>query len=320
MGLLQPKHRGRAACVVGAALALAAIALTPAAASASGTANMQVTVTSSQANAGSVAVTNTTDSTTYGTCQAPSSPGSNTCTIGVPTQSGVLLIAQPASGEMLGTWSGKCAGAPGPVCHIQAGPNGMTVSSAVTLVPASGPAASASPVYVSGPTPNSCSTAEATTVSGTGFAPDTAATLSDDGTAVASSTTDGSGNVSFAYTPASSEPGVYRTLTITVGGQSAGTDVYNSGHFCFTTTSTSPGMETLTVNASGLDANSSDNYVQVRGQSPVAIDADSTGSGSVTTPAFACASGQTVAWRLYGTRGVGTRSQYSYEVSLTVTC
>lgn len=314
-------RRASAACV-GATLALGAIALTPAAAMASGTANVQVTVTSAQANAGSVAVTNITDSTTYGTCQAPSSPGSNTCTIsGVPAESGVLLIAQPASGEMLGTWSEKCRTAPGAVCHIQSGTNGRTTPAGVTLVPASGPSVGASPVYVSGPTPNSCSAAEATTVSGTGFAPNSAATLSDDGNAVASGTTDGDGNVSFPYTPASSEPGVYRVLTITVGAQSAATDVYNSGRFCVTTAVVETGMDTLTVNVAGLDANSSDTYVQVRGQSATVINTDSTGAGSATTPAFACPAGKNVTYRLYGERGVGTQAQYSFNTGfLTYPC
>lgn len=314
MGFFKSSRRGRAACI-GIASALAAIAVMPASASATGTASVQVTVTSTQANAGSIALTNVTDSTTYGTCQASATPGSNTCTISVPALSGVLLIAQPAAGEATGTWSGKCAGTPGPVCHIQSAANGKTTSATARLKRTSGPAVGASPVYLAGPTPNGCSAAESTTVSGTGFEPNTTATLSDDGNAVASSTTDASGSVSFSYTPASSEPGVYRTLTIAVGSRSAGTDVYNSGRFCITTTTTAPGMDTLTANVSGLDANSSDTYVQVAGQSPTVIDGDSTGAGSSTTPAFSCATGKTFTFRLYGQRGVGTLAHYSYIVA-----
>src|SRR5581483_11334817 len=119
-----------------------------------------------------------------------------------------------------------------------------------------------SSAYVSGPTPNGCSSGEATTVSGTGLPQLSAVTLSDDGNVVASGTTDSGGNVTFPYTPAASQPGVYRTLTLTAGGQSASTDVYNSGRFCWGITSPSTGMDQFTVNVSDLDANSGTTYFQ----------------------------------------------------------
>lgn len=323
MGFFKPARRGLALGIGGAlALAIASAGLTPAAASAAGTANIKVTVGSSQSKAGNVIVENTVQTTTYGTCAAPSTPGSKTCTIPVPTKSGVLLLAQPASGEALGMWTGKCKGAPGPVCHIQSRGNGRTTASAVTLVRAgSGPTVTASPEYVFGPTPNGCSAAAGTTVSAVRFPANSHAKLRDDGHVVASTTTNGSGKVTFAYTPAASEPGVYRTLTITAGSHSAGTDVYNSGHFCIVSNSPSTGMDTLTADVSGLDANSTDNYIQVAGQQPTVINADATGAGSATTPAFACEAGQSITYRLYGVRGVGTSAKYSYnDTGLTYPC
>lgn len=322
MGFFRQKYGGRALWVGGALVAAITTAgLAPAGASAAGTANVQVTVGSPQANAGSVLVENIVQTTTYGSCASPSTPGSNTCTISVPSDSGVLLIAQPASGETLGGWAGKCSSAPGPVCHIQSG-NANTTSLGMKLVPAgSGPAASASPEYVTGPTPNGCNAAEATTVTGTGFPANAAVILSDDGTVVASDTTDSGGNVTFPYTPAASEQGIYRTLTLTAGGQTASTDVYNSGHFCLQFSSPAPGMDQVTVNVSGLDANSSDNAFQILNRTPIVISADATGAGSASTPVFACKPGTTVTYRIYGERGVGTPSKYTYNnTGLTFTC
>lgn len=323
MGSFKRAHWGRPLRLGGVlAVAIAAAGLTSASAFAAGSAKVRITVSSRHADAGKVLIENTVQTATYGTCVAPSTPGSKTCTISVPTRAGVLVIAQPASRKALGTWTGTCAGAPGPVCHIQAGGNGKTTATAVTLVRAgSGPAVSASPDYVFGPTPNACGGGAGTTVSGAGFPANSQAKLRDDGHVVASTKTDGSGNVTFAYTPATSEPGVYRTLTITASSHSAGTDVYNSGHFCIVSSSPSPGMDTLTADVSDLDANSSDNYIQVAGQAPTVIKADATGAGSATTPAFACTAGNSVTYRLYGVRGKGTSAKYSYDdTGLTSPC
>ena len=292
----------------------------PSAAGADTSASVTITINSKQASPGTVEVTNNVGSV-YGTCVGAQSHGGTTCNISVPVNSGVLLIAQPSQGEQVDKWTGPCTGTPGDVCHVQSGAGGTTTSVAVKLShTASGAAAiSLSSPEMAGSGPNNCIPSESVTASGSGFPVNTAATLSDDGYVVASGSTDSLGNVSLTDGPGAGEPGIYRVLTLDVGGVTASNDVFNSGIFCVAQFSTG-GTISVRVDASGLDANSSSTSIAFPGQSPVPVVADSTGSGSGTTPYYPCTPGNQYGVVFTGTRGAGTHQAYTFSATFNVSC
>lgn len=293
----------------------------PTAAGADTPASVTITINSKQASPGAVEVTNSVGSSIYGTCADAQGHGGVSCDISVPADSGVLLIAQPSLGEQVGKWTGPCTGTPGNVCHIQSGAGGTTTSMAVKLwqLAPGAPEISLSDPEMAGSGPNGCVPNESVTASGSGFAPNTAATLSDDGNVVASGSTDSGGNISLTDGPGVGEPGIYRVLTLKVGGVSESNDVYNSGYFCVTQFTTG-GTIAVRVDASGLDANNSSTSITFPGQTPVAVVADSTGSGSGMTPYYPCTPGDQYGVAFTGTRGTGSHQAYTFSTTLNVTC
>ena len=293
----------------------------PSAAGADTPSSVAITISSKQASPGSVEVTNGSGSSVYGTCTAAQNHGGVTCTFPVPANSGVLLIAQPSPGEQVDKWTGPCSGTPGDICHVQSGAGGTTTSLAVKLSPAApgAPDIAVSNPEVAGSGPNGCTPNESVTANGSGFPADTAATLSDDGNVVASGSTDSSGSVSLTDGPGAGEPGIYRVLTLQAGAVAASTDVYNSGYFCVTQFPTGSSIA-IRVDASGLDANSSSTSITFPGQAPVTVVADSTGSGSGTTPYYPCTAGSQYDVAFTGTRGAGSHQAYTFSTTLNVTC
>lgn len=293
----------------------------PSAAGADTPASVSITINSKQASPGAVEVTDNVGSSIYGTCTGAQSHGGVSCNISVPADSGVLLIAQPSAGEQIEKWTGPCTGTPGDVCHVQSGAGGTTTSLAVKLSPQApgAPAISLSNPEMAGSGPNGCSPNESVTASGSGFPANTAATLSDDGNVVASGSTDSNGNVSLTDGPSAGEPGIYRVLTLDVGGIAESNDVYNSGFFCVTQLTTG-GTIAVRVDASGLDPNSSSTSITFPGQAPVLIVADSTGSGSGMTPYYPCTPGNSYGVTFTGTRGAGSHQDYTFSATLNVTC
>lgn len=292
----------------------------PSAAGADTSASVTITINSKQAGPGTVEVTNNVGDV-YATCTDAQSHGGTTCTVSVPANSGVLLIAQPSQGEQVEKWTGPCNGTPGDVCHVQSGAAGTTTSVSVKLSQmASGAAAVAlSSPEMAGSAPNNCTPSESVTASGTGFPANTAATLSDDENVVASGSTDSQGNVSLTDGPGAGEPGIYRVLTLDAGGVTASNDVFNSGIFCVAQF-TAGGTISVRVDASGLDANSSSTSITFPGQSPVPVVADSTGSGSSTTPYYPCTPGNQYGVVFTGTRGAGTHQAYTFSATFNVSC
>ena len=293
----------------------------PTAAGADTSASVTITVNSKQASPGAVEVTNNIGSNVYGTCAGAQSHGGVSCNISVPANSGVLLIAQPSPGEQVEKWTGPCSGTPGDVCHVQSGAGATSTSVAVKLSRSvsGAPEVSLSNPEMAGSGPNGCVPGESVTASGSGFPVNSAATLRDDGNVVASGSTDSSGNVSLTDGPGLGEPGVYRVLTLEVGGVTASNDVYNSGFFCVTQFTTG-GTIAVRVDASGLDANSSSTSITFPGQTPVQVVADSTGSGSTTTPYYSCTPGNQYGVAFTGTRGAGSHQAYTFSATLNVTC
>lgn len=293
----------------------------PTAAGADTPSSVAITINSRQASPGSVEVTNSSGSSVYGTCTADQNHGGVTCTFPVPANSGVLLIAHPSPGEQVHKWTGPCSFTPGDICHVQSGAGGTTTSLAVKFSPAApgAPEISLSNPEIAGSGPNGCTPNESVAADGSGFPANTAATLSDDGNVVASGSTDSSGNVSLTDGPGAGEPGIYRVLTIQAGGMTASTDVYNSGFFCVTQFTTGSSIA-VRVDASGLDADSSSTTITFPGQVPVAVVADSTGSGSGMTPYYPCTTGSQFDVAFTGTRGAGSHQAYTFSTTLTVTC
>lgn len=312
---------GLASAVTLALIAGAGAVAWPSAAGADTPASVAITINSKQASPGAVEVTNSSGNSVYGTCTATQAHGGVTCTFPVPPNSGVLLIAEPSPGEQVEKWTGPCSGTPGEVCHVQSGAGGTTTSLAVKFSPAApgAPEISLSNPEIAGSGPNSCVPDESVTANGSGFPANTAASLSDDGNVVASGSTDSSGNVALTDGPSAGEPGIYRVLTLQAGGVTASTDVYNSGFFCVTQFPTGSSIA-VRVDASGLDANSSSTTITFPGQAPVAVVADSTGSGSGMTPYYPCTTGSQFDVAFTGTRGAGSHQAYTFSTTLTVTC
>lgn len=282
---------------------------------------VSITINAKQVSPGTVEVTNNVGSSVYGTCTDTQSHGGASCSISVPANTGILLFAQPSPGEQVDRWTGPCVGTAGDVCHVQTGAGATTTSVSVKLMKqASGtPAISLSNPEMAGSGPNGCVPGESVTANGSGFPVNSAATLSDDGNVVASGTTDSSGNVALTDGPGVGEPGIYRVLTIAVGGVTATTDVYNSGFFCVTQFTTG-GTIAVRVDASGLDANSSSTTITFPGEAPVAVVADSTGSGSGMTPFYPCTPGNQYGVSFTGSRGAGSHQAYTFSATLNVTC
>ena len=187
---------------------------------------------------------------------------------------------------------------------------------------AAGPTVTASPPSLAGSGPNGCDPDESVTVSGSGFPANTPVTLSDDGNVVASGSTDDDGNAQLTDGPGGSEPGIYRTLAMSAGDATATTDLFNAADICVTTTTTphEQGTISLTINASGLDANSDEVSLRFKDHDLVPIDADSTGAGTATSPPYTCKPGKSYSAKVSGDRGSGTEEQYTFLYEFMVTC
>lgn len=315
------RHSIKASFIVLLLLAVAFALQVPAARAAS-TVTLKVKITTDNASKNDSVLLTDTLGNTLATCQSSGSLAT-TCKIQVSMQKGVVVSAQPDQGEAFQSFSGaNCQYAPGPVCHVQM----QTVNKTVTVqfvAATSGPiVTTASPVSL-GHSP-ACAFGDGTvTVNGSGFAANSPATLSDDGTQVASGSTDDSGFAQLSYT-ASSEPGIYRQLTMSVDSQSVTTDVYNGGTFCWSVTGTGSGTITLTVAENDLDASKVETHFQFGSNTPVPLKFGSAsnaqagiGQGHAT---YACPSGQSASFVLYGKRGVNTPSVYSYSATISFTC
>ena len=304
------------ACV--ASVAAGAGGVVPASAAASTTTVVTVEVSSPFANPGDVQVQDV-NGNVLATCQGSASPGTATCTIGVPASSGILLIAQPANVGGFKDWTGKCGLAPGPICHIFVG---SAAVSAVGHFGSSPPTPSAVPTTVSvfGNTAGCSGFSPPITVNGTGFPATTAVTLSDDGQQVASGTTDGSGFAQLSYT-GNSEPGVYRNLVMGAGALTATTDIYNEGSFCLDEQNgTGTGTVSFQVVAADLDANTATGTIKFANNPPVPAPTNGTGAFTVTTPGFACRAGASRNLVIKDIRGAGTRSAYHGTTVFAITC
>lgn len=254
-------------CFVVLLLLAVAFALQVPTARAASTVTLKVQIATDNASKNdSVLLTDTLEST-LATCQ---SAGSQTkaCKVQVSMQKGVVLSAQPDLGEAFQSFSGaNCQYAPGPVCHVQMYASNRTVTVQFGAATAGPIVTTASPVALGQSSP--CTFGNGTvTVNGSGFAANAPAMLSDDGTQVASGSTDGSGFAQLSYN-ASSEPGIYRQLTMSVNGQRVSTDVSNSGTFCWSVTGTGSGAITITVAENDLDANKVETHFQFGSNTPI---------------------------------------------------
>ena len=319
---------GVAAALVAAIMPMYADAVAAAASS-----SVTLSVTVGDLNAGKQNAVNVvnTGGTLLGTCQQPPSTTSlyTSCNITVPADKGVLVIAQPAPGEsLLGFVGSHCITAPGPVCHIQMGTANQTVA-AVFHTSTPGPVIAATTYGANGaPIAFGQSPQMAAfdfdnfpmTVNGSGFPHNTAATLTDDGTVVATSMTDGSGIVSFTYSP-QSEPGVYRRLVASAGGQTARTDAYNTLLYYYQQFTTGGGETYFKVTETDMD-NQLDNFVQYNSNPTVPMTfttgSQAKGYAQITTPDYACTPTGTL--MLTGTKGKGTNDSFNYSVSIGAGC
>ena len=263
-----------------------------------------------------------------GTCQLNGSVRRTTCGIQVPTDKSVVLSAQPGAGGRSIAWLGSgCGSAPGPVCHIAVNTANQavtawfgtarpvpTITTAKPLVYAGSPTLSLAGIGYGG--------YDTVQTTGNGFAPNAAATLTDNGVVVANGTTDGSGAVNLSYT-AASEPGIYRKLAIHAGSKTATTDVYNTLVWSWGEGNQGSGQPSFVVNETNMDANTVENYVQFNSNAPVPItftDGNAAqGYAQVTTPAYSCAAGTSGTLSIYGTRGMGVQ-RYTYRFTFSVTC
>lgn len=272
--------------------------------------------------ADAVSVTNL-ESAVLGTCQLPAggTGRSISCAIQVPTELSVLVTAEPAAGQVWRSFHGSnCNSAPGPVCHIaiQASSQSVTVGFGRAR---QGPSVTAASPLTYGHSPTMTYGVNVVTVTGAGFPASRPATLTDDGTTVATAMTDALGNVTLTY-DSESEPGVYRKLAVHAGGKTARTDIYNTLVWTWGEGDQGSGSIFFVVNETDMNPVRTDNYVQFDSNPPVAIFAAATarsGYAQIDTPPYSCASGATGTLRIYGTRGYGSQ-RYSYNFLIPITC
>jgi hypothetical protein len=278
-----------------------------------------INVTASVANPGSVIV-ETTSGSTLGSCLGSSSPGTATCAIPVTANRGVLFYAQVNPGKAFNFWQGskQCKAAPGPVCHVQVYTAGVTVTARYGLT-GPGPIVTTSAPSVVGDTAM-CTTpgSDTVTANGTGFPATTPVTLSDNGTQVASGTTDSSGFAQLTYT-ATSEPGLYRTLVMAAGAQTATTDVYAISEYCAYPNEAS-GHISFTVVVTDMDANVAQDTYKFGSHHKVLVPSDASGEGSASSPSYACPSGAVIPFVFTFKRGTGTPEAFHSTDQFTITC
>jgi hypothetical protein len=270
-----------------------------------------------------VSVTNL-NSDVLGTCQLPATgtARSISCAIQVPADLSVLVTAQPAAGQRWQSFHGsKCSSAPGPVCHIAIAERGQRVSARFGRARPGPSVTSASPLtYAHSPTMTFGD--NTVTVNGTGFPANRAATLTDDGTTVATGATDASGDVTLTYNSLS-EPGVYRKLAVHAGGKTARTDIYNTLVWAWGEGDQGSGSIFFVINETDMDAHPVDNYVRFNSNPPVPITftdgSASQGYAQIDTPRYPCAKGAAGTLRIYGTRGSGPQ-RYTYNFLIPITC
>jgi hypothetical protein len=259
-----------------------------------------------------------------GTCQLPASgtARSISCSIQVPANLSVLATAQPAAGQAWHSFNGsKCSSAPGPVCHIAVAEHGQVVSARFGRARPGPSVTPASPLtYAHSPTMTFGD--NTVTVNGTGFPASTPATLTDDGAAVASGTTEADGDVTLTY-DSESEPGVYRELAVHAGGKTAQTDIYNTLVWTWGEGGQGSGSIFFVVNETDMDANRIENYVQFDSDRPAPINfvdgSAPKGYAQIRTPPYSCAKGAAGTLRIYGSRGSGPQ-RYTYNFEFPITC
>lgn len=270
-----------------------------------------------------VAVTDL-NSVVLGTCQLPASgtARSISCAIQVPANTSVLVTGQPAAGQAWQSFQGsECSSAPGPVCHIAVAEHRQVVSARFGRAGRGPSVTSASPLtYAHSPTMTFGD--NTVTVNGTGFPAGKAATLTDDGTTVATGATDASGDVTMTY-DSQSEPGVYRKLAVHAGGRTAQTDIYNTLVWTWGEADQGSGAIFFVINETDMDSSPVDNYVQFDSNTRVPITfgdgSARNGYAQIGTPHYACASGAAGTLRIYGTRGSGPQ-RYAYNFVIPITC
>lgn len=308
--------------VVGALLcAAASVSLPGVASEASQTTSPMVTVnvTAAVANPGSVTL-ETTGGTTIGSCQGSSSPGTATCAIPVTANRGVLAVAQPNPGKAFQFWQGnqQCHNVPGPVCHVQVYNANVIVTGRFGLA-SGGPIVTTTAPTVVGDTPT-CTTpgSDTVTANGTGFAPSSPVTLSDNGNRVASGNTDSSGFAQLNYT-AATEPGLYRTLVMAAGAQTATTDVYALSEYCEYPTE-SNGTISFNVVVTDMDANITQDWYKFGSHPKILVPSDASGKGSASSPTYPCPSGAVIPFVFTFKRGTGTTQAFHSTNQFTITC
>jgi hypothetical protein len=300
-----------------AVAALGAVGVVPAGAATSTTVNLTVEVASPFANPGDVQVQDV-NGNVLATCQGSSSPGTATCPIKVPANTGILVIAQPLTAGAFKDWTAACSSAPGPICHLKIGTHSQKVVGHFGSTPPTQSAVTTMP-SVFGDTPGCSGFSPPVTVNGTKFPVATAVTLSDDGQQVASGTTDNNGFAQLSYT-ATSEHGVYRTLVMGAGGLTAATDIFNEGSFCLDQQNgIGTGTVSFQVVGADLDANST-GTVQFANNTPVKAPADASGAFTVTTPGYKCKAGASKNLVIKDVRGAGTPAAYQGKTVFAITC
>jgi len=285
---------------------------------------LRVVVQSPRPGTGNAVTVTDLNNDMLGTCQAAANhpAGMTSCVIQVPTNVSILVTAQPAAGQAWHSFPGsKCQSAPGPVCHIAITLAGQSVF--VNFGPARpGPSVTAENPLTYAHSPTMSFGDNIVTVNGTGFPPDHAASLTDDGTVVASGTTGTNGDVTLSYN-SSSEPGVYRELAVQAGNQTAQTDIYNTLVWTWGEGNQGTGAIFFVINETDMDANVIRNYVQFDSNPPRPINfttgSATQGYAQIQTPAYPCAPGAPGTLRIYGTRGAG-QQRYTYNFSIPITC
>lgn len=338
----QPVHRvmskitrvSKTLFIFGAFVAPLAFAEAAVAAPAATTVNFSVTVGDISAGKQNAVELETTGGSFIGSCLDTSPTAiTQTCSIPVPVNTGVLAIAQPAPGE---AWKlfvgGGCLNAPGPVCHVQVGTKNVNLFagfgpavhgpsiSALTYKPGT----SGLPIALGqSPTLSPYNFDKyPITINGSGFPANAPATLSDNGQLVATGTSDPNGVVSFTYYP-QSEPQLYRKLVVGVSGQTASTDVYNSLIYYELQSTSNPGTIMFKINETDMDS-TVDNYVQFNNNAPAPVTfgdgSAAQGYAQIITPTYACTPGSTNTLTIYGTRGKGTTGVFKYGVPISIGC
>ncbi len=316
------------AVVVGVVIGLSGVALvSPAGASptkahaadtsALTTTVLTVKVASPFPNPGDVQVQDT-NGNVLATCQGSNTTATATCTVSVTSDTGIIVVAQPLTAGGFKNWTGNsCSVAPGPICHILLGTHAQEV---IGHFGPTGPTPSAVPTttFVEGDTAGCSGFSDVVTVNGTGFPSTTAVTLSDNGTQVASGTTDGSGFVQLTYT-ANTEPGIYRNLVMGAGGAIGTTDIFNEASFCLYQTGAGTGMDSFKVVATDLDASTTGSIQFIR-HAPVPAPTNASGTYTVTTPSYNCKAGVSGNLVIKDIRGAGTRIAYHDGTTFSVAC